>query len=288
MIAEQDLFKACHVLFGREVSVSRGFLQYLQLTGIKSAYRSKARETHPDMMVGNSDFDKLRSAELFQQVQQAYESLTSYLDARERGLVFFKANSPPPYRRPAQKTYQHRTASAKKPAWATKNGHSSTSSNNGAGGRRPGGDAAWRWQQGAARQTTTSRQIPARKLLFGHYLYYCGITNWQTIIKALVWQRTERPRLGEIGKRFGWLTNQDIFKILRERELSCSFGRSAVDMGLITENQLRLMVFQQNRLQKKIGDYYIQNNLLSPYKLNLLIQQFRFHNSAVGAARRAS
>ncbi len=279
MIAEQDLFDACHVLFGRQVQTSRSFLEYLQISGVKSAYRSKARETHPDMLGGGGEFAKRRGIELFQRVQEAYESLSSYLDARERGLVFFKTNCPTP--KPASKAYQRRSNGASKSS-------SYASSHQEAKGGFRAGSTNWRWQQGAARYTTPSRQVPDRKLLFGHYLFYCGVTNWQTIIRALVWQRTERPRLGEIGKRFGWLTNSDIANILRQRNLTRSFGRAAVEMGLLTNRQLRLMVFQQNRLQKKIGEYFINNNLLSQYQLNRLVEKLRSHNTSVTATRRAS
>ncbi|NOX26307.1 MAG: J domain-containing protein [Deltaproteobacteria bacterium] len=270
MIAEQDLFDACHVLFGRQVEVGSGFLQYLQPSGVKSAYRSKARETHPDIMSGKGDFVQRRSAELFHQVQQAYESLNSYLDARERGVRLKSRRSAP---QPTPGTY------------AAKQGRPAPPHGNGATRTR---GRSRRRQQGAAQQNTPSKQIPARKLLFGHYLFYCGVTNWQTIIKALVWQRTERPRLGEIGKRFGWLTNADITNILLARKLSRSFGRSAVDMGLLTDSQLRLMVFQQNRLQKKIGEYFINNNILSQSQLNHLVGQCRSHNLAFSSIRQAS
>ncbi len=279
-IAEGELFDACHVLFGRQIEISRGFLQYLQPSGVKTAYRSKARETHPDMLSCESECRKRRSAELFQQVQQAYESLNSYLDARDRGLAFLQASRQVP--NSTRKT-KPRASSPRK-----RTGSASTNYNKGA---CRAGAASWHWRQGAAYRSTDSvlsKQAPARKLLFGHYLFYCGVANWQTIIKALVWQRMERPRLGEIGKRFGWLTNADIVNILRQRKLSRSFGRSAVEMGLLTDRQLNLMVFQQNRLQRKIGEYFIHNNLLSRFQLNRLVEQFRSHNSAVNTVRRAS
>ncbi len=271
IIAEQDLFDACHVLFGRQIEVGGGFLQYLQLSGVKSAYRSKARETHPDTMSGKGEFVQRRSADLFHRVQLAYESLSSYLDARERGVVRLESRrSAPPPAPGASAARQGRPVPSR-----------------GKGATRASG-RNWHWQQGAAHQNTPSKQIPARKLLFGHYLFYCGVTNWRTIIKALVWQRTERPRLGEIGQRFGWLTNADINNILQKRKLSRSFGRSAVDMGLLTDSQLRLMVFQQNRLQKKIGEYFTNNNLLSQSQLNHLVGQCRSHNLAFSSVRRAS
>jgi len=282
MIAEEDLFDACRILFGGKMQVSRSFLEYLQLSGIKSAYRNKARETHPDMLAGKTDAAKKRSADLFQRVQQAYESLNSYLDARERGTVYFTSDDRPFSRKASMATNRSRQT------WAGGAGRKSSSRSS---TRSSSSSHRWNRQQRPSDNVgrpAPGRQIPHRKLLFGHYLFYSGVINWQTLIKALVWQRTKRPRLGEIGKSFGWLTTHDIINILQARKLAYSFGESAVDMGLLTENQLRLMVFQQNRLQKKFGEYFTQNNILTQGQLDRLIQQFRSHNTAVEAARRAS
>jgi hypothetical protein len=43
-----EVSKACRVLFGPEIEVSVDFLKYLQPEGLRSAYRKKALETHPD------------------------------------------------------------------------------------------------------------------------------------------------------------------------------------------------------------------------------------------------
>jgi len=74
----QELFEACYVLFGREIDVSVGFLNYLQISGIKSAYRKKALETHPDRaaaVVGKS----CEMDESFKVLNSAYKLLSSYV-----------------------------------------------------------------------------------------------------------------------------------------------------------------------------------------------------------------
>ncbi|HFQ80580.1 MAG TPA: J domain-containing protein [Desulfobacterales bacterium] len=284
-IAEQDLFKACRVLFGGEIQISRGFLEYLQLNGVKTAYRRRARETHPDMLTDVGESAIRRGADLFQGVQQAYESLRSYLDARERGLAQFQ-QSPPTNtaaskptaaarRWPQNKSWANRPQAARKKQASPRRQTGQSSSH------RPGWTANYR-------QASPSRQIPPRKLLFGHYLFYSGVTNWQTIVNALIWQRTKRPRLGEIGKSFGWLTSSDIVHILKSRRLSDSFGCSAVKLGLLTENQVRLMVFKQQRQQKKFGEYFVHHKLLTHSQLEQLIKNFRYHNTSVSINRQAS
>ncbi len=282
-IAEQDLFKACRVLFGGEIQINRDFLEYLQPNGIKTAYRRRARETHPDMLTDLGEAASRRGTELFHGVQQAYESLRSYLDARERGLAQFQAapmnkaggSAAATRRWPQNQSWNQRPQAADKKQASPRRQPKQSSS------QRPGWAANYR-------QTSPGRQIPPRKLLFGHYLFYSGVTNWQTIINALIWQRTKRPRLGEIGKSFGWLTSGDIVHILKSRQLSDSFGCSAVKLGLLTENQVRLMVFKQQRQQKKFGEYFVHHKLLTHSQLERLIKNFRYHNISVSINRRAS
>ncbi|MCK5544170.1 MAG: molecular chaperone DnaJ, partial [Desulfobulbaceae bacterium] len=120
--------------------------------------------------------------------------------------------------------------------------------------------------------------LPSRRLLLGHYLYYSGIINWRTIIKALVWQRTNRPRLGEIGRNFGWLSETDIPTILKTRKPSKKFGQSAIDLGLLTKIQLKMIIFQQKRLQKKIGEYFTKSRILTHTQLYTYINECRQHN----------
>ena len=285
VLAEHELFESCRVLFGAELQVSRSFLEYLQRPGIKSAYRQKALTTHPDILASQGDMAKQHGTDLFQVVQQAYEHLTTYLDARDSGFRFqaprsirpqhsapVKAKpSPPPTSRPQPRAWSRSTPATDQTC-----------------ARR---DTAFTRQPGrptSAWQTTeawTAPTMPTRKLLFGHYLYYAGATNWQTIIKALVWQRTGRPRLGEIGRCFGWLTDHNILTILKQRKLSEPFGSSAVALGLLTNPQLRLLIFQQNKLQRKFGDYFIQHNLLSPLQVSKLVTQFIRHNTTYAPQR---
>jgi hypothetical protein len=216
-------------------------------------------------------------------VQQAYENLVTYLDARDNGFRFQvqparvrakKTTTPKPSPRP-------RTAPRPQGrAWTATNGNQRQSTSSPPGGAARGGAQARptsAWQTGKVSRPTS---IPARKLLFGHFLFYAGVTNWQTIVKALVWQRTGRPRLGEIGRRFGWLTEEDVLTVLKRRNLADSFGASAVAMGLLTDRQLGLMLFQQNKLQKKFGEYFVQHKLLTPTQINELASQFTRHNSS--------
>lgn len=79
-----SLFAACRVLFGSEVHPSEEFLNYLQPDGVKTAFRQKAKETHPDIMIEFASCDEINNADRFRMVAEAYKLLSGYLDERER------------------------------------------------------------------------------------------------------------------------------------------------------------------------------------------------------------
>lgn len=45
---EQDLYKACQIIFEPDPAFLRDFLKYIQVTGVKSAFPKRAMEGHPD------------------------------------------------------------------------------------------------------------------------------------------------------------------------------------------------------------------------------------------------
>ncbi|MCD6388890.1 MAG: hypothetical protein J7L69_05715, partial [Desulfobulbaceae bacterium] len=120
---------------------------------------------------------------------------------------------------------------------------------------------------------------PARRLRIGHYLYFSGLISWESLIKALVWQRRQRPRLGEIGRSLGWLHSYDIRKILSNRTFPTPFGRTAVQLGLLSESQVAILLSRQNRMKKKIGVYFVRHNLLTSAQMTEFVSQCRKHNS---------
>lgn len=230
--SEHDLFQACRTLFDLDNDIPREFLEYLQLSGIKNAYRKKALETHPDRVAKIGVAAEQQNAELFKTIQQAYEHLTAYLTAREKG---YRIN------------FQERKMTSNLfPLETEKLYHG---------------------------------PIPDRKLLFGHYLYYTGHINWRLIIQALIWQRTQRPRLGELGVDFGWLKHTDIVTILKNCNNNQPFGRTAVKLGLLLPPQLNILLDHQLSLQKKFGAYFVEKNILTEKEINRLVVRQQSHNA---------
>lgn len=88
-ITADRLLDACRLLFGTEVEPSLDFLKYLQESGIKSAYRKKARETHPDRAsILNCDVKYLENQ--FKLVNDAYRYLLSYVQNPARFIIIGK------------------------------------------------------------------------------------------------------------------------------------------------------------------------------------------------------
>ncbi len=253
---ESTLLQACRLLFGDEVVIGTGFLDYLQPAGLKSAYRQRARETHPD----SHSTAALADIEAFFAVQQAYQVLTSYLQQREnqslaQAVRFDTPAQPSPPRGRAEILFSldtiapiilespHRTQAAK-----------------------------------ASIDRLYQGPLPERPLFFGHFLYYCGLTTWRTITAILVQQQRGRPRCGELGTRLGLLQPTDIHHILKRKAANTPFGETAMALGLLDERQLWALLRLQRQQQKKFGTILVEKDLLSLRELTFLLMQFRRHN----------
>lgn len=275
--AEEELYRSCRIIFGNDLKVSREFLEYLQLSGIKKAYRKKALEIHPDRGA-SQNLTRQQSNHQFVDVHEAYKSLVAYLEARDQGKVLPGAAALFAARQHEEKT--------KRP------GH-----NGSAEGKKCHREKAdiYRFSMGNDRQqkpplydlpldpkSLYRGPMPNRSLLFGRYLYYSGIINLQTIGQALVWQRSQRPRLGEIGCRLGWLSQQDTFRILQHRHERQLFGELAIRLGILTREQLHLILLQQKKLHKRIGQYFLAKNYWDAVMLEKYVAAHKRHNSRVG------
>ena len=275
----RELFRSCEILFGSELHVSGEFLDYLEVSGVKTAFRKRAMETHPDRHAGNDPHRLRENTALFSSVRNAYENLLVFLREKET------LQQPPGGQRTSATT-----------AAAPFDGRSSAAPTQGRQRpeptpRRPikpiraAGEI---YRDGGVSSTERyySGSLPDRQLLFGHFLYYSGLANWRTIARVLTWQRTERPRLGELGRRFGMFDQEDISTIMHFKKPFSRFGQTALILGLLSEQQLRVLIFQQKRLQKKFGTILLEKNLLNDYELQQLLYQFECHNDNILAQGR--
>jgi hypothetical protein len=256
----RELLQACAILFGPHPQFSRDFLRYLQSAGLKSAYRQRALETHPDRLGLGGDIAAAPAADGFLQVQEAYEKLAAFVARRDGELSGTSSSECSAPTSPWRATPPSSAPMVMRPFSVPIIGEPDLKS-----GR------AERFYRGP---------IPQRTLLFGNYLYYAGLTNWLTISRVLVWQRLGRPRLGELGIRLGILTENQRDIILRQRPPGRNFGTIATDLGYLTRLQAEGLVLRQARLQKKFGAILLEKGLVGDNQLNELLNRFKKHNSA--------
>lgn len=235
-----EISHACKVLFGSHTRVSVDFLHSLNNTTLKSAFKKRALETHPDRArLLNKDADKLN--ELFISVSNAYDKLNSVLDRKQD----FQGHQPRP------------SPGARGPIY------------------RPG--FSNHYYKGS---------MPNTPLLFGRYLYYAGRIPWDTLIAALVWQRKQKPPLGQIAFEAGWLTQSDIRTIVNWRRPGERFGECALRLGYIEEAQLWRVLLRQRLRHKPIGAFIVNEGFVSHAELPLIVRAQRLHN--IRAASRSS
>lgn len=285
VVAEQELFRACQIIFGDELNVSRDFLAYVQLSGVKSAYRKRAKETHPDCFATQGDLAQRFGARKFQVVQKAYKHLRHYVDAREKGYRIPSSSRPQPV--------QPQPASSRRPASRPATNPSTFSQK-----RRTASTRQRATRRPTATPSTPPKnksfdvkalfkgELPGRPMLFGHFLYYSGLVDWQTIVRALIWQRACRPKVGDIGVRFGWLAQQDILPILQSGECTDAFGKKAIASGKLSRYQMQAILAYQQKNHRRIGEYFVKKRIFTRMQLQGLLRRCHDHNSQHEKLRR--
>lgn len=244
----EDLFKACSVLFGPEVNVTAGFLSYVQVPGIKSAYRRVARLTHPDHAVGMGDQERERNVRRFIEAKRAHDLLVSFITNRD---AVIKSHG------------FHRARAAAEGAPVRK------------AEEQPRGDSR-----------RCRGNVPTGRLRFGQFLYYSGRISYADLVSAIVWQRQRRVRIGEVAKRKGWLSDAQVQRVLSLRTRGELFGEMVVRLGLISREQLVSLLAAQRLAQSPIGQYFVQNRHLSFSEINSLHREFLVHNARSSGPQR--
>ncbi len=246
---EEELISACQILFGYQLNVGRDFLKYIQPSGVKTAYRKRARETHPDMIAAKGKVHGVNSVS-FLEVQNAYENLSKYLSSRQRGPLFVATPRHTTTRRP-----------------------------------RSGNTHPFNHRNKMNPESRYCGRLPRRKLLLGQFLYHSGVISWRTMIQSLGWQMTQRPRMGELANNLGWLSDKDIQRIAGSRQALELFGSIAVKLGLLNEFQVKVLLTIQKRRQRRLGDYFVDNGVLSAKELENLVKQCMAHNANLKTAK---
>jgi hypothetical protein len=127
------------------------------------------------------------------------------------------------------------------------------------------------------------QDLPRRKLRFAEFLYYSGRITWSALVEAISWQRAQRPTFGKIAVDFGFLAPEQVAFLLDRRRaaaaLGTPFGEWAVREGSLTRFQLLVIVGQQARLQRPIGQYFVERGLLDADDIELVRARILRHNA---------
>jgi hypothetical protein len=254
-LAESTVLQACRTLFEPGPAISRGFLHYIQPDGAKSAYRKKAKETHPDFFYTEDLRVQQQQTALFRDILDAYDIINLFFKEREEGLWTASFDTAPrPNRKETHRARSSRPRSAK---------------------QQSGND----YFRGP---------VPFRVLEVGRYLYYTGHISYRALIEALTWQRMQRPIIGTVALRWGWLAKTSIEWIMAASNTPGRFGEKAIRLGLLSDFQVRTLITFQRSQQERLGKYFILKEILTSFQLDHFVQQLQEHNALVLASKKTA
>lgn len=251
-ITDAEVVLACQTLFGNTVNISRDFLHTIQPGRVKSAYRKKAKEHHPDLFAANPVHIQQKQTDRFREIIRAYDVLNLFFLQRETGGPRTAPQTTPP---PQRKQRDNPRAAGQHAA--------------------PKDGAAY-----------YRGNLPFEVLQIGQYLYYRGKVTFDALIDSLVWQRKQRPSIGDIAVQWGWLDAGGIQTITRACARPRLFGEKAVELGLLSVFQVNAILLSQQSHQERLGDYFVRNTILTTEELESLVRELKEHNACVLASSR--
>ncbi|MBM4053371.1 MAG: hypothetical protein FJ264_01585 [Planctomycetes bacterium] len=246
-LSTTELLNDCRLLFGSNIVNITSFLQNMLPSELKTVYRKKAFETHPDRakIVGKLESDMMKR---FKEVVLAYERLNLFIKSQSmKGLIIGDTAT-------KQKEYTQNTVR---------------------------NTAAHYKRQNTTTEHFYEGKIPKRKLLLGQYLYYSGTISWRTLLSAIFWQRKQRPLIGQLAREWNILTTEDIREILTTRNHREKFAEYACRKGFITHFQYLALMGKQRMLQRPFGEFFLKQNILSANELEELIKKQKEWNMEV-------
>jgi hypothetical protein len=115
--------------------------------------------------------------------------------------------------------------------------------------------------------------------MIGRFLYFSGLIAWEDLIRALIWQRAQYPRMGRLAVEWGLLSSDQVQRILNESRTREKFGACALRMGYLTRFNILALLGKQRLLKKPLGEYFVSQGLFNREKMDVLAEKQRLHNS---------
>lgn len=85
--------------------------------------------------------------------------------------------------------------------------------------------------------------------------------------------------MGALAQKWGWLTEDKVEQVLKHRGYSMRFGKKAIEMGYLRPHQVDALLQHQRSLQKRIGEFFVENGLLTEKEAEEISQGLKEHNS---------
>ncbi len=257
---EAKLLDACAVLLGPQARrAGQALLRQLTVATVRAAFRRLALRTHPD---------RAGDGALFIEASRAYELLMAFLLARRR---------PEDVRR--QGAYQGPSSSPGARPRPHAQGPAAGQRSSAAGARPYAGTHGARARADRGREVFYHGPLPRRRLRLAEFLYYSGSISWQSLINSLVWQRSGRPKFGEIARQLQLVSATDMTRVLLARVRHEPTGAAASRLRLITVDDVRRVLTIQRARQRPIGRYFVENERMSDTELARLLHELFRHNA---------
>jgi hypothetical protein len=112
---------------------------------------------------------------------------------------------------------------------------------------------------------------------FGLYLKKKGIISAEQFVAALETQLATLPRIGQLALEEAIISPRDIFNVLhaQRRSPDVRFGELAIEMGLMTRNELmRLLMIQADR-KRPFAEIVVAEEMLSEQLVAHEMAEFR-------------
>jgi len=111
--------------------------------------------------------------------------------------------------------------------------------------------------------------------IFGRFLLGRGVVSLKTLMQVLRKVNSGGERLGDIAVNQGFLSRDDVDSIVENQaEGIHAFGRAAVEMELLTVNQVNSLLILQRRSKGGIGDALVELGHVSSEDMERFFKEF--------------
>lgn len=112
---------------------------------------------------------------------------------------------------------------------------------------------------------------------FGLYLKQRGIISSEQLVAAIEAQLKSLTRIGQLALEEGLLAPRDVFDVLRAQSESPHkrFGEIAIELGLLTREELLMLLVIQADRRPQIADVLVHQGVLTQEQMQRELAEFR-------------